>query len=233
MTMAQSYDEIISFSLEKNSIRQYLPPLENLLDSAEKNSPLLKMYDSDIVIKELTIKSQKREWMKNMGLEAGIKYGLFDNLILRQDMGIEDLATSTTEQTRYNIGFSLRIPLAMIADKSELKMAREEKNKLIYEKANSLNELRKLIIVQYNNILKAHKKMIINTQQVESFRIQVMRADKEFENGIINSAEYARLSNMFSNALLELEESKLEFMAAIQLIQESVGINITLKTNKN
>jgi outer membrane protein TolC len=233
ITLAQNYAEIIDLSMKKNDIQDRLPPLHALLDSAEKYSPLLKIYDSDIIIQQLKIKAEKREWMQNMGFEAGARYGLFDNLILKEDLGTQDLNTSTTEQTRYNIGVFLRIPLSSVIDKSNIQLAHEKKNKLKYEKANGVKELRQLIIVQYNNILKAHKKMIINAQQVESFRIQMMRAEKEYENGIINAAEFARLSEMYSGSLIEQENSKSEFITAFQLLQESTGIKIQLKTDLN
>ncbi len=233
LSKSQNFDEELFLRLSENNIEAQLPPLQSLLDSAEKHSPLLKILDADIIIQQLKIKSEKREWMRSLGFEAGARYGLFDNLILKEDLGADDLATSTTEQTRYNLGLFLKIPLASIADKSNIQLAREEKNRLKFERENSIRELRKLIIIQYNNLLSSHKKMIINSQQVELFRVQIMRAEKEYENGVISAADYARLSQMFSSAKIAEEESKAEFITAFQLLRESVGITIKLKPDKN
>lgn len=226
---AQEYSDIIERSLANNDIVNQLPKLNNLLDSAEVHSPLLKMYDSDLVIQELKIKSEKRDWMRNLGFEAGAKYGLFDNLILKEDLGIEDVATSTTEQTRYNVGLFLKIPLASIADKSNENIAREEINRLKYQKESSLQELRKLIIVQYNNVVKAHRGIVIRINDLESYRVQMIRAEKDYQNGQINVAEYARLKDYYLNSQIDLEENKVEFITALQLLQETVGIKINLK----
>ena len=226
----QGFNDVIEKSLQENDISKQLPPISELQDSAVIHSPLLKIYDSDIVIQKLKIKSEKREWMHSLGFEAGAKYGLFDNLILKEDLGIQDVATSTTEQTRYNLGFFLKIPLSSIYDKSNIRIAKEEVDKLRYQKQESVLELRQLI-VQYNNVIRAHKNLIIRTSDVESYKVQMLRADKDLENGLINIAEYARLRDMLSRATLGLEDSKVEFITALQLLQETVGIRIILNRN--
>ena len=225
----QGYNSIIDNSLQENDITKQLPSIVSLQDSAVKYSPLLKIYDSDIVIQKLKIKSEKREWMRSLGFEAGAKYGLFDNLVLTEDLGYQDVATSMTEQTRYNVGVFLKIPLSAIYDKSNVEIAKQEVNKLRYQKAESILQLRQLIIVQFNNVVKAHKKLIIQTSDVESYKVQMLRADKDLENGLINIAEYARLRDMLSRATLGLEDSKVEFITAVQLLQETVGIKINLR----
>lgn len=225
----QGYNDVLEKSLQKNDITKQLPAIKNLQDSAIRYSPLLKMYDSDLIIQKLKIRLEKREWMRSLGFEAGAKYGLFDNLILTEDLGYQDVATSMTEQTRYNIGIFLKIPLSAIADKSNVQIARQEVDKLRYQKEESVLQLRQLIIIQYNNVVKAHKKLIIQTSDVESYKVQMLRADKDLENGLINISEYARLRDMLSRATLGLEDSKVEFITAIQLLQETVGININLR----
>lgn len=229
MAWAQDYHDVLEKSLNNNKIENQLPPLQQLLDSAETHSPLLKMYDSDVIIQELKIKSEKKDWMKSLGFQAGARYGLFDNLILKEDLGVEDLKTSTTEQTRYNLGLYLKIPLSSILDKNNQEIAEEEVNRIKYQKANSALELRKLIIVQYNNVVKAYKSMVIRINELETYRIQMIRAEKDYQNGQINVAEYARLKDFYLNSKLDLENNKVEFVTALQLLQETVGININLK----
>ena len=226
----QNLNEIIDKALVENDITKQLPTLQQLQDSAVKHSPLLKIINSNVVIQQLKIKSEKRVWMKSLGFEAGAKYGLFDNLILTEDLGYQDLATSTTEQTRYNLGVYLRIPLSTIIDNSNVKLATEEKNKLKYEIASNIKELRQLIIIQYNNIIKAHKAVVMRTTHAQSYQAQMYRADKDYENGKINIAEYVRLQDLALSAQIELENSKIELLTALQLLQETVGIKIKFKS---
>ncbi|MCD6355192.1 MAG: hypothetical protein J7L95_06555, partial [Prolixibacteraceae bacterium] len=63
---------------------------------------------------------------------------------------------------------------------------------------------------------------------VESFRVQMLRANKDLENGLINISEYARLRDLLSRASLSLEDSKSEFITAVQLLKETVGIPIVI-----
>lgn len=227
---AQSLTEIIDKNLVKNDITKQLPTLHQLQDLAVEHSPLLKIINSNVVIQQLKIKSEKRAWMQSLGFEAGAKYGLFDNLVLSEDLGYQDLATSTTEQTRYNLGVYLRIPLSLIADNSNVEIAKEEKHKLRYEKASNVKELRQLVIIQYSNVVKAHKAVVMRTTHMQSYQAQMFRADKDYENGLINIAEYVRLQDLALSAQIELENSKIELLTALQLLQETVGVKIKLKS---
>lgn len=227
---AQTSNEDIGQSIIENEITEMLPPLRNLQDSAEMNSPLLKMYDSDIIIQEMKVKLERREWMDYLGFEASVKYGLFDNLLIVEDLGLTESQTNTSEQMRYTLGVLFRIPLSAFADNNNISIAREEKEKLKLKKENTLKELRQLVIIQYYNIVKAHKKMVIYSQDVEVYRVQMIRAEKDYENRQIEVSEFARLHDLSSQALANLEESKAEFAAALQILQETVGVKIKLNT---
>lgn len=225
--MSQISEDFILKSLNENDISKELPPLDTLLALAEQNSPLLNFYNSDIVINELKVISEKRDWMEHLSFETDLRYGLFDNLIVTEDLGREDLATSTTEQTRYSVGVSLKIPLSKIADrKNRVDIAKSEKEKAIYQHEVVVRELRELVIIQYNNILKAHRLMVVNNANVSSFSVQVIRAEKDFTNGLINIAELARLREMLARGIENFESTKSDFQLAYLLMQETVGTQL-------
>lgn len=227
---AQNTDETTGKSIIENDITEMLPPLRSLQEAAELNSPLLKMYDSDIIIQEMKVKLEKREWMQYLGFEASVKYGLFDNLLIVEDLGLTESHTNTSEQMRYTLGVLFRIPLSAFADNNNISIAREEKEKLRLKKEQTLKELRQLVIIQYYNIVKAHKKMSIYSQDAEVYRVQMIRAEKDYENRNIEVSEFARLHDLSSKAESNLEESKAEFAAALQILQETVGVKIKLNT---
>lgn len=228
-TMAQTYDELITNTISGKDISKRLPPIADLQAAAIDKSPLLKIHDADIVINQLKVKSLKRDWMRSLGFEAGAKYGLFDNLIVTGDLGLDEVATNTTEQTRYNLGLFLKIPLSSFVDKSGVQIAKAELDKLNYERESTVLELRQLVIVQYNNLIKAYRNMVVQNNAVETYRVQMFRAEKDFTNGNITVADYARLNDMLSRAVMNLEDIKLEYLTALQLLQEVVGIEIKLE----
>ena len=226
-SQVRAQEDFIQKSLEENDISRDLLSLDTLMSRAEINSPLLNFYNADIVINKLKVISEKRDWMEHLAFETDVRYGLFDNLILTEDLGAKDLATSTTEQTRYAIGLSLRIPLSKIADRrNRINIARTEEEKARFQLETAVRELRQLVIVQYNNLLKAHRLMIVTNANVTSFNVQVMRAEKDFLDGQITIAELARLREMHARAIENFESNKSDYQLAYQLLQETVGTNL-------
>jgi outer membrane protein TolC len=224
----QTYDELIANTLSGKDITDQLPPLATLQAQAEENSPLLKIHDANIVINQLKVNSEKREWMRSLGFEAGAKYGLFDNLILKEDLGTDEVISNTTEQTRYNIGIYLKIPISSIIDKSRVDLAVAERNRVHLQKEATVKELRQLVIVQYGNIVKAYRNIVILNNSVEVYRVQMVRAEKDFTNGKITVDEFARLNDMLSRTTANLEDTKVEYFVAIKLLEETVGVKIKI-----
>lgn len=224
----QTYDELITNTLSGKDITDQLPPLATLQAQAEENSPLLKMHDANLVINQMKVNSEKREWMRSLGFEAGAKYGLFDNLIVTGDLGINDAATNTTEQTRYNFGIFLKIPISSIIDKSRVDLAVAERDRVHLEKEATLKELRQLVILQYGNVVKAYRNIVILNNSVEVYRVQMVRAEKDFTNGKITVDEFARLNDMLSRTTANLEDAKVEYFVAFKLLEETVGVKIKI-----
>jgi outer membrane protein TolC len=225
----QTYDELIANTSDGKDISEYLPPLAELQNLAIENSPVFKMLDADVKIGEYKVKEEQREWMRALGIEGGVRYGLFDNLILTEDLGLVESNTETTEQTRYSIGIYAKIPLGSIADKSNVKTAKAEKEKLRYQRESRIQELRQMIIIRYNAVMQEYRAVVIKSNAVEGYRTQIIRAKVDFENGKLNIADYVRLENMLTQAVLELEKSKLDYITAYQILEETVGVKIKLR----
>ncbi len=226
---AQTYDELLMDVANGIDISERLPPLAELQALAEKNSPYIKMLETDIKMGEAAIKKEKREWLHWVGLEGGIRYGKFDNLVITQDLGLEESNTETTEQTRYNVGGYVRIPLSSIIDRSNVIIAKMDKERAVYQKEVHSKEFRQLVITQYYNVIKEYRGMIIKSNAVENYRVQNVRAKEDFENGIIAVDEYARLEDMLSKAVYDLEDAKLSYAAAYNILEETIGTKIELK----
>jgi outer membrane protein TolC len=229
VSLAQTYDELLANTSTGVDFSYRLPPLAELQELAIEYSPIFKMLDADIAIGEHNVQEEKRAWMKSVGAEGGVSYGLYDNLVLTNDYGALESDFNSTEQTRYYMGAYLKIPISSIIDKSNVKAAKAEKQKLQYQRAIRIQELRQLIIVRYNNVLLHYRGMLIKSNAVESYRVQKLRADEDFKNGLINVYEFARLEDMMSKSVVDLEEAKLNFSTAFQILEETVGVKIQLK----
>jgi outer membrane protein TolC len=214
--------------LFENNLENVLLPLDNLLDSAQRYSPLLKIINSDIIIQELILKSEKNEWMSYFNVNGSVKYGRFDNLILSQDMGIEDAVVPTSAQIRYSLGLLFNIPFESFLDKSDKQIAKNEVIKLGYERDKTITELRKLVILQYGNLLRAHKRLIIKASELESEKMQMMDTELNYKNGLLTLSDYTNQKGVLLNLHLTYEEAKIEFITATNLLQEIVGIKLNL-----
>ncbi len=233
ISFAQTESEFANLYIKESHIEEQLPTLAELQEKAIQNSPRLKINDADIIIAKQQLLRQKRDWQNYIGLEGGAKYGLFDNLVLTQELGTEAVSTATTEQSRYYIGAYLKLPMASIFDKSNVKIAKAENQRVLNSKIENTNTIKQLVVTQYYNIVRAHRSVILRVNAVESYRIQMIRAKLDFENSIIPISEYARLNDMLIKALISLEESKVEYEVAIHLLEQTIGEKIELKTLEN
>lgn len=229
-TQAQTYNNLLAQTAEGIDITERLPSLAELQALAEENSPYYKMLDAEVRKGHSLVKEEQREWMYWVGIEGNAKYGLFDNLIIKEDLGLEESNTETTEQTRYSIGAFMKIPLSSLLDNSNIKTAKaEEEEILIHQREVKRREFRQLIITRYYDVVKENRGIIIKNNTVETFKVQCMRAKEDFENADITIDEYAKLEAMLAKATLSLEEAKLDFIAAYKKLEETIGVKITLK----
>lgn len=216
--------------IEFDNVADKLLPLNDLLDQAEVHSPLLKMLDADIIIQDLRVKSEKKDWLTYFNIDGSAKYGLFDNLILKEDLGIEDVSTQSSKQARYSFGVMVRFPISRFFDNSEKRIAKSEAVKLSYQREQKVLDLRNLVIVQYGNVLKAGAKLTLSTSALETAKIQMMNTELNYKRGQISISEYTTEQSRYLDSQLGLEEAKIEFTTAMFLLQETVGVNINLNS---
>ena len=230
IAQAQSLNDFVVEGLNKNDLSKNLPPLDTLIKMAKKNSPRLKYFDADYEYWDGQITLARRAWLRNINLDAGYGYGIFDNLSNQQIAGDPGSQTLfSTEQSRYTLGASIKLPLSSIFNRNrEVKNAKAEAEKSQYQKEYAEWELEQLIVKQYNDLLKAHRLFFINASIVESYKLQSIRADKDFKNGVINVTEYTRLQQMLNQAIRSYEAQRAEFLIAFKALEGTVGIKIEM-----
>jgi len=227
---AQSVNDFVQKGLEANDISKRLPPLDSLIKIGKENSPRLKFYDADFEYWDGEVALARRAWLQHINLEANYGYGIFDNLTNQQIAGDPGSQTLfSTEQSRYTLGASIKIPLSSILNRNrEIKNAKAEAKKSVHQREFAVWELEQLIVKQYNDLIKAHRLFFISNSRVETFNVQSIRAEKDFANGIINVAEYTRLQQMLNQSVSLYETQRAEFLIAIRALEGTVGIKIDI-----
>lgn len=226
----QDVEGSVAFNPLLDDITQRIPPLQDLIDSAMIHSPLLKEADANIAIYRYKVTTQKREWMRNFYVDFNVTNFLYDGLTKNQtDYGIPSNVLTT--QNIYNAlaGLSIRLPMDYFWDRgNRIKTAKKEMEKAMAAKDNYTLEMRKSIILQYNQLIITQKVLKIANDNQISMQLQKDMGEKEFLNGQMTLYELASISEMNRRAVTDFEQARIEFYNAYMILQEIVGIRFNV-----
>ncbi len=227
---AQSINEFIVKGLKDNDISKKLPPLDTLIARAKAHSPFLKVTLNEQQYRDGVVSFEQRAWLQYINLEAGYNYGVFDNLSNSQIAGDpQSQALFSTEQSRYQVGVSLRLPLsAIINRRANILSKKGEAKKARFETEVAEMELAQKVVSMYNDLLKIHRMFFISSSIVDNFRVQSLRAEKDFANGTINVTEYTRLQQMMNQATMNYELLRSDFVAAVMALRGISGYDFEI-----
>ncbi|MEM1336767.1 MAG: TolC family protein [Bacteroidota bacterium] len=231
LSMGQSLNEFVQRGMEKNDITSRLPSIDSLIQVALENSPRLKYFDADAKYWEGKVKVTGRSWLNSIYLDASYGYGIFDNLSNQQIAGDPEASQAlfTTEQSRFNLGVSMKMPLhALFNRKIEVKTAQAEVERAKYEKEFAIRELEMLVTQRFHEVVRAHRMLLVASSIVESYKLQALNADKNFTSGVIDITEYTRLQQMLNESLKTFEFQKSEYEMALSVLEGIVGIKIEI-----
>jgi len=223
------------FDLLKDDIESMLPPLETIIDSAIVNNPNVRFRDLQIEVNESKLNTEKSLWTKNLGIQADMRYGTFDNFSTNTAEGQNPALLATRNiQFNYGAGAFIKFPLHdALNRKNQIRMARTEFEQAQSSSLAQRNELRQLIIKQYNDVIVKQRILKIKSKYVETNRINIEMVEKEFLNGIVSLTEYSRISGIFSTTETEYESAKMDFRTAYMILEELAGYKFNITDKKH
>jgi outer membrane protein TolC len=226
----QVKDTLFVFNPIVDDITQRIPPLDDLIDSAIVHAPLLKSIDADIYINKYLVKTQRREWMSNLYLDAGIDFDFYDGLTNNTtNLGDQNSVLTTQDNTRYAIGASIRMPMDDLWDRrNRVKTATKLVERSMSERDYQILELRKAVIEQYNQLIINQRILKIANDNQIFMALQMAMAEKDFINGQMTLYEMARLNEMNRKAVTDFETARVQFYDAYMILQEIVGIKFNV-----
>ena len=218
---------------ERTSREILLPPLEELIDAAIKNNPAVEFTSLGIEVKESLVSSERNYWTRNFGFQADAEYGNLSNSSYSLEADNSNLQSTTTTQWNYGAGVYLKIPIYdLINRKAQVKQAKLEVDQAKSMEERMKNEVRILVIEQYQQVLLTQKLLDIKSQNLGNARVNMQMVEKEFRNGVTTVLEYSRVSDITTKVVVEYETAKSEFFLAKKLLENTVGFKIG-KTNSN
>jgi len=208
-----------------------IPPLSMMIDSAIAHNAMLKYFEQGIEVKKFSLRADSKAWTKNFGIQADVRYGTFDNFSTNTAEGQNpSLMATKTSQTNYGIGAYLKLPLSdFINHKNLIQLAKAEVNQAESMAEVQRAEIRQIVIKQYNDLILKLSLLQIKAKNLETSRINMVMAEKEFQNGIIPLGTYASISQTAGNTEINFEEAKTEFKTAYMILEEIVGFKFNIK----
>lgn len=207
-----------------------LPPLSVVIDSAISHNSGIRAREIDVEIQKVNLKQSKNFWARSLGVSTDLRYGTFDHFSTSvSDIGVPVNSTVASTDMRYGAGAYMKLPLQdLLNRKSEKKIF-----KLEIEKAESMvgvqrEELRRQVIVQYNDLILKQRLFKLKIKQYETANINMQMAEKEFVNGVIPISEYSRNMQITTGIQADYENSRMELISAVMVLEDMTGISLKI-----
>jgi outer membrane protein TolC len=221
-------------SAELKSIKYELPDLNVFIESALKNSPLLKINEKELgkILEE--IKMQKKSWMDLIQIDANTKYGLYNQLAINDPVSSdasEVAVQSNKTQLNYFAGITIKIPLSNFTNqKNKLKVLNYSVQESEIKKDQIKNDLTLIVIDEYFKFKNFSEVLDLVQNDLQTMKIKYLKSVKEVENGVLNFSDFAIISASYSKAQESFSKSKNEYYAQFYKLQILTGINIQQST---
>jgi len=202
------------------------PPLGDLIDSAIKHNAMLRYRTLDIDAKQSNLISQRTYWLRNLGVQGDSRYGTIDAFSTNANGVGTNSSITSSKQMNYAIGVYMKIPIYDIVNrKTQIKLAKTELEAAKTMAQVQQDEIRQMVIRQYEDLLLRQKLLTIKSQNLGSSTVNMEMVEKEFRNGVIPITEYVRLSDMTARIQADYEMAKSEFLVSKKILEEIVGFS--------
>lgn len=204
-----------------------IPPLNELIDSALIHSPLLKQFDSEVRLSELSKETTKYSWTENIYSSADVKYGSTDNVVFSNVDNIFGNQINAVVTTRYSLGLGIRLSLFDVTQrKRQMAIAEEQYNYALARRDEVVRQIRQEVTLAFNALILSQRILTIKSETQQAKLLHFNMAEKQFLEGEITVADYSKIIEMIARSSQEYEEAKMEFKNNYFLLEEAVGVKL-------
>jgi len=212
-----------------DDIRDKIPPLRVLIDSASYNSPSLQYEDLKSQYYYYEQLSEQRYWMEHFSFNFDANFGNWDFYDKDEINKVDRYYWSGSVRDNYAVGFYIRFPLASLVDRRN----RINKQKKWIEISQTQKEINKRFLVQeviriYNDMVQYQKYIKIYEDYDNFTMMQMQMAQNEFLNGEITTAEYTRLKEIQTRGTINFQQAVSEFNKNYQMLEVVTGMKFNL-----
>ena len=203
-----------------------LPPLHELIDSAMKNSPFLRVTDMEQKRQESMLGIEKTSWTDLVMLNTNYNYG--NNVSNVYGPGVPQ-SISITARHSFGVSGYLQIPISSIVNrKKRMRIAtinyEEAKEALIAAK----RDLRKLVTNLYIEVIMKKRVFILRSDALQSLDMSFHIAELEFKDNMISILDFSKVHEMYMKSQIEFEISRKNYLVALSSLENIAGIRTSL-----
>ncbi len=204
----------------------FIPTLGKSIDMAMEYSPLLRSVDIETTIKEFELRSTRKEWLDNMGIESFYKYGSIDNVNIQNVGNLDQISSAQTTDSRYSIGVYLKMSFfSFLTQRTNTKIALQAIEQSRFQKEFIKQEIRKAVIKQYGEYVFNKELIGIKNKAFQSNEIQLRKANNDYENGNLTIYEITKVMEALTKSETEYLMAKSAFKISYLLLLELIGID--------
>lgn len=208
--LAEHYSSLMQLSAQ-DYLAMKLPPLHVLLENA-RQSPQVSFYASNKEQEERQLKTIRRTWLKYIKLNANYNYGstnTYNDNYTDLENPIYVYSASGREQSWYNLGASLSIPLDEIFDRrNRIKRQKEKINSIQFEVDRWYDDLSLKIIDAYTSAVENLSVLQSMTEAMITAKAQYKVSEADFINGVIDAQTLSRQRNIQNVSIREYEQTR-------------------------
>lgn len=216
-----------------DDITKKIPSLEGLIESAILNSHRLKYYDKEISMTEYLLKTTKRDWANYVIMSGAITEGSWTSLTFVEDqLGNEVGSLGSTNQSRYSVGLSVRLPLISVIDyTNQTKIAKMKIESKMEEKLDEQQTIRAQVINLYNELIIQQNMLKLDIDNIDFSTLTSEMAQRQFQDGKISLADMSRVQDNLARSRYRYVRTKIGFINAYVMLQEITGIKFAELNN--
>lgn len=206
---------------------RHMPPLQALIDSAILHSPMIGRQNAQVMIRQLQQKEIRQEWLRYLGVYATSNYGVYDNFMNAESGSTVGSTITTGSAFRWSVGVTITgTPFYDMLNKpTKTKIKKLEAEQELESLETIKQELRILVIQQYNEVMLNYRLMLIANQNLQSNLTQLIMGEQQFKNGEIRLNDLANIKEMYYKSYINFETQKSTFMGSYLILQEIVGFD--------
>jgi outer membrane protein TolC len=217
---ARDSSEVSAFGPD---LKDELPPLENLIQIAIKNSPFLKLNDALIEKSEAQSVLARKEWHNYFSAFGNYSIGNQRFLIANPDQA----GYQSNFLNGYRAGINISMPLSVVTTRgARIRAADAEVKATEFQRQQSELDLKNRVVEEYYELMAASNVLKIKSLAKENAELQNEIGEKKFSEGGMSLEEYTNLGRTVTNALVDYEMAKTNFNVRYKKFEQLLGVSM-------